>query len=685
MFSRVCVLLALALLLVVASAGAPLRAISGTSLIEIESLQLGDWGFKRIALRLPGEFSTTLAANLLVEQIDSPLGIISGLRLRCAKTQISQYLVTCQQLEFDLRLNEQTLSGVGVAAYRLPQKSLRLDLRAHEGGQFRLEISPESQQSKLSIRQFPLQQLPAFIAGYQAGVNDYLFDQGLVDVELAFGKGGSRISLEVTISELALSNNSGTIATEALDIGFSLSATRNHNATWLGQTTISLANGAVYAEPVYADIAESAVSASSEFIYQAAEQRLELPSFAVNQTGVARLEGAYSGVFSERSPNWFESLKLKASAVQFPAAYTTWLAGVMVGTPLAELETAGEADVAFAMRQGQVTEFQVQLTDLSLEDKQQRFALYNINAELIWAERGESLLASQIDLGGGYVYGAPFDATSIHLGIAGAAIDLLEPARIPVLGGALVISHFSLRDYDGEDLALALEAELEPIALGPLTSALQWPAFSGDVAGRLPLLQYHDGVLTLGGELVAHAFDGDITIDGLRIEQPFGLVPTASANIRLRNLDLAQITEVVPFGRISGRLDGDILGLQLVKSEPVAFDASFRTPDDDRSKKRLSQRAVNTISKVAGGGAALSTTFLRIFEHFAYTRLGISCRLVNDVCLMDGVEPADDGYYIVKGALIPRVDLIGRVREVQWSRLMQQLTEALRDGDIKVE
>jgi len=308
-----------------------------------------------------------------------------------------------------------------------------------------------------------------------------------------------------------------------------------------------------------------------------------------------------------------------------------------------------------------------------------------VNADVNWAQQASDIDSSFIGVSGGFIYEAGFDATQFELGIAGVAIDLLEPARIPMLGGALAINTLTLRDYGSDELSLGLEAELEPVDLGKLTVALNWPAFSGSLSGRLPLLRYHAGVVTVGGNLEAQAFDGDISVENLRIEQPFGIVPIISASIRLRNLDLERVTEVVPFGRVSGRLDGDIDSLRLLKGEPVYFDARFRTPENDDSKHRLSQRAVDTISRVAGGGAAISSTFLRVFKHFAYDRLGISCRLENDICHMDGVEPADEGYYIVKGASIPRVDLIGGVRRVQWSRLMGQLEQALNEGEFRVE
>jgi hypothetical protein len=40
---------------------------------------------------------------------------------------------------------------------------------------------------------------------------------------------------------------------------------------------------------------------------------------------------------------------------------------------------------------------------------------------------------------------------------------------------------------------------------------------------------------------------------------------------------------------------------------------------------------------------------------------------------MEGIEPAQGGYYIVKGSGLPRIDVIGNQRRVAWTRLVRQL------------
>jgi hypothetical protein len=123
---------------------------------------------------------------------------------------------------------------------------------------------------------------------------------------------------------------------------------------------------------------------------------------------------------------------------------------------------------------------------------------------------------------------------------------------------------------------------------------------------------------------------------------------------------------------------------------PEAFDAYLHTPPDDRSKRRISQRAVTNLSSIGGGSggsvaATLQGGFLKFFDDFGYKRLGLSCRLANDVCLMGGVEPASGGgYYIVKGAGLPRIDVIGSQTRVAWTTLVRQLGSVM-ESEIVVE
>jgi hypothetical protein len=257
-------------------------------------------------------------------------------------------------------------------------------------------------------------------------------------------------------------------------------------------------------------------------------------------------------------------------------------------------------------------------------------------------------------------------------------LRLLEPARIPVLDGALDLESFRIRNAGQPTVAFIIDATIQPISVRQLCNAFGWPEFGGKLSGQISKLRVRQSVATLGTTLQAQVFDGTVKISDLRLEQPFSKWPRFYSTIGLQNLDLALVTSAFSFGGITGRLSGDIKGLELFNWSPVAFDARLYTPPDDRSRHRISQRAVENIGSIGGGGAgvtaALSSGVLRFFDDFNYDRLGFSCRLENDVCHMEGVAPAPNGgYYLVKGKGLPRIDVIGGARRVDWPRLVQQL------------
>lgn len=656
------------------------------STLVIAEFERGDWRASGIRLELDPVTSARRALRLHVARLAVPaLDIdISDLAVRCGTVKVARAGINCDRGGYTMSAGGRVLDGALTLVYsaRSGELSVALALPGLPDNQVTATTGLRGKPA-LSLRAdgLDLVTLMPILQRFYPGLADYSVAGGQLDVTLN-GDSAGGYTLAARVAQLAASNEAGTIASEALAGSLNVIARpADDGAHWRGDLTLEFADGGVYAEPVYLDLAQHPLEFTAGFELGAEPGSLRLPHFTLVQREVVTLAGELLSTSDAR----LKMLRVEVAEVLFPAVYDTWLAGALVGTPLATLDTGGSASGAFAFADDALDSLQVRLDGLNLEDRQARFALYRVAGEVNWAAQAQDLDASRISIGGGFVYNAGFDATTLELGIAGAAIDLLEPARIPLLGGALALDTFTLRDYGTDELSLGLEATLEPIDLGQLTVALNWPAFAGELSGRLPLLRYQGGVVTVGGALEAQAFDGDISIENLRVEQPFGLVPVITTSVRLRGLDLEQVTEVVPFGRVSGRLDGDIDNLRLVKGEPVWFDASFRTPAGDTSRRRLSQRAVDTISRVAGGGAALSSTFLRVFKHFAYDKLGISCRLENDICHMDGVEQADDGYYIVKGALIPRVDLIGRVRRVRWSRLMQQLERALNEGELRVE
>jgi hypothetical protein len=81
--------------------------------------------------------------------------------------------------------------------------------------------------------------------------------------------------------------------------------------------------------------------------------------------------------------------------------------------------------------------------------------------------------------------------------------------------------------------------------------------------------------------------------------------------------------------------------------------------------------------------AGLQSQVLRLFDTFGYARLGLSCRLANNVCRMGGLDSSGAGYTIVEGSGLPRITVIGHQEKVDWPVLVARL-KAATDGQTPI-
>jgi hypothetical protein len=260
-----------------------------------------------------------------------------------------------------------------------------------------------------------------------------------------------------------------------------------------------------------------------------------------------------------------------------------------------------------------------------------------------------------------------------------------------MLGGSVRFDGLTLRPPSGEAGAdIRFGMALDRLDIGQLAKTLHWPAFTGQLSGRIPRAHYADERLQFDGGLTMELFGGSVRASALSMERPFGVAPSLTADLALDDIDLQSLTGVFDFGSITGRLTGRIDQLRLVDWTATAFDAELHTVKVRGVPRRISQRAVQNISSV--GDASFTTTLqsqlIGLFDDFGYSRIGISCRLANEVCAMGGLDGADTsgsetgGFTIVEGAGIPRLTVVGFNRRVDWPMLVERLT-AVSKGDVK--
>jgi hypothetical protein len=134
------------------------------------------------------------------------------------------------------------------------------------------------------------------------------------------------------------------------------------------------------------------------------------------------------------------------------------------------------------------------------------------------------------------------------------------------------------------------------------------------------------------------------------------------------------LTQTFSFGSILGRFDADVHGLELRGWQPVRFDARVASSPGDY-RRSISRGALQDISSLGGaaGGAAVRASPAGLFNNFDYERIGFGCALRDNICHFEGLESADKGYVIVKGSGLPRVQVIGYNREIDWNLLVSRI------------
>ncbi len=521
--------------------------------------------------------------------------------------------------------------------------------------------------------------------------------QGSLDASLQLaGRTDARLPTVATLGfrgkNLAFSNAEGSTAAENVDLDgeFELQATAGGGFGFTGR--LASTRGEALFDNFYLKLAS--YPTRIDFAGFVEGNRLEISSLDLQQQGL--LQASASAQVSQ--PKNFldapvdldglkiDSAKLVLQELRFPAFYASYLQTALAGGALDSLESSGSIAGTLEIRDNRPISGNLQLDDLYLRDTKGLFFIEDLRGRVSWVPDDEEPLEPSViswDSAGTYdVRGA---SSSMRLVLRGRSGSLLEPVRLPVFDGAINVQELRIRDAGLPSMQVQFTGEIEPISLAEISKAFGWPALGGFVTGRIPAVEYKDDTLRFGGDLEAEIFDGIVRGSNIKLSDPLGRWPRLTADLALENLDLETITSTLEFGAITGRIEGRLDRLELFAWAPVAFDAWLRTPATDRSRKLISVDAINNIANVGGTAgtgvaAAMQGGLLRFFSRYRYKQLAIRCVLEDDVCQLSGSPIAGNRYYLLEGAGLPRVDIIGNSGRIQWSELVDQIAWQIQTG-----
>ncbi len=471
---------------------------------------------------------------------------------------------------------------------------------------------------------------------------------------------GARAEFELASAGFAFADAEGSRAGEGIALRLAGSATRV-GETWDWQVRGTWQDGEAYLQPWYLKAAAQALDASGTL--DAAELRID--KARLDLPGIGTLAGALRW---DRANGRIAALEAASDTWDAAKAFAQWGQPLLGETP--RVEPRGTLHFALAADAAGPLRLDLDLDLATLDVGEGRFALADLHARVPW--RREEATSARIAASGGKVGALPLGAFVVPLAMHGFDFGF-DRVELPLLDGGLLFENLRVRREAGR-WQWQLAAALYPLAMPLLTEKLGMPRMEGLLSATIPRIAYDKGVLALDGALVVSVFDGYLAASGLRVIEPFGRAPQLVADIEARHLDLAMLTNTYSFGSITGYIDADVKGLEMLGWQPQAFAARIETSPGDFTK-RISQRAVQNISSLggAGAGAAIQRSFLRFFETFGYDRIGLSCTLAGGVCEMGGLEEHNGGYLMVKGGGLPALNVMGYNRRVGWDELVSRL------------
>ena len=613
-------------------------------------------------------------------------------RLRLGDRSWREIFLSCPQARLDVQGVDCRDAQLSVGGSRLPLRVdfhvavagpvLAVDLRFSTGAQAHLSLNDEGRFEAV-LERFGVKDLGVFVSALpSSGARELLryMTQGRVDAHLVWdrasaARAGDRLALKARLSEAAFASDDGLHAGEGLALAIELSAgTTPSGWNWQGQ--VAWEEGESYLHPLYLQAGPVLHAAG-----HVDAKQIEIANATLELEGVAQLAATAR---IEREGMALRDFALSLGGGDLAILGPRWIAPLVAPTLAERLRFAGHVGAGLEVEDGRVLAFDLVFDEAGLSlvgaEGGRGFGFGPLTGHLPWSASVST--RAQLQVQGGHWEALSLGAFDVYVMLKGkhASFDAM---RIPLLDGVLVMDGLELRRDSGAWLGQG-SVVVEPVSMQRLTQALGLPAMAGVLSASLPDMRVSPGEIAFGGALVLSVFDGYVQATGLHVREPFGVASHLRTEIEARHLDLAQLTNTFSFGSITGFVDADVHGLELVRWRPKSFAARLASSPGDYGR-RISQRAVQNISALGGAGAmaALQRGLLGLFDTFGYSELGFQCVLAGGVCMMGGIDGsarADGGFQIVRGGGVPALDVIGYNRRVDWDELVGRIQRVIEDN-----
>jgi hypothetical protein len=213
---------------------------------------------------------------------------------------------------------------------------------------------------------------------------------------------------------------------------------------------------------------------------------------------------------------------------------------------------------------------------------------------------------------------------------------------------------------------------------------------SGRARAEFPVLDITAARITTSGRAEFDIFGGRVVVRDVAVDTPFSAGRVLSCNVDLLDLDLKKVTDVVPFGGVTGIIRGRVLGLTITYGQPESFNLSLESVPRKGVAQTFSLKAIDNLTVLSSGQRAAtgsSPFWMRFMRGFHYAKIGIVSTLRNDAFTLNGTIHEKGLEYLVKRSALFGIDVVNRMPEtkISFKDMMSRLERVGRSENPEVK
>jgi hypothetical protein len=587
----------------------------------------------------------------------------------------------------------------GSGRFKIPQRSLYLDfLEAHLPGlpplqsSARIDLSPRGEKYlKLRSSGIKLEMVRNLFPDFMPkNLEGWEFDSNCgFEAEVKNSphkKNEWEFSLQLDLSEGKFQDSSLAIAGEALQPRIKLKGKYDlFKKKVLLSGTFSLAQGESLWNDFYINWSKNPVNVGFAGVYSIPSNQLDEISLSASMPTLGEIQA--QGMANIQAPF---SLKLEAdSRLNLASLYSLISNGQT--DDKGQMNIKGEAKTRMNLERTKDTlsmEGDFELSDGAMENQNAGFYIQGLQAKVPFcfvmgsgAKKSEEVPA----LEKGYFRAKEFRISLItisplELSIQGLENSFqIEPFSFSLFGGAAELGKTSF-SFEPQTLSFNGNSSLrlKDIDFSQLPLKSEQFNLKGSAQANLLQIEIDRQKLTAQGQGKVDIFGGKATIQNISMANPFSRGRTLTFDVDFKNIDLEKLTNTVPFGRVTGIINGEIKDLAISYGQPESFDLKLESVKKKGVSQKFSLKAVNNLSVLSSGEKAAlpsSKWWMRFVSGFRYEKIGIWSTLKNDMFTLRGTVVENGVEYLVRRSRFFGIDVINREpeKEVSFKEMIQRL------------